>query len=72
MTGSLVALPALAAASWVSLGATTKAGHPRHPLYVAGTTPLEPFDVAAYAVAQERENPRLTGDFRGGLLAKLE
>lgn len=63
LVGAVVALPALASVSWVSLGAPTKAGHPRHPLYVGGTTPLEPFDVAAYVDAGERENPRQAGGF---------
>lgn len=37
---------------WVNLGTLTKKGHPRHPLYVAGTTPFVPFDVDAYRVAK--------------------
>lgn len=37
---------------WVNLGTLTKRGHPRHPLYVAGTTPLVPFDVDAYRAAK--------------------
>lgn len=45
----IAALPELQASTWVSLGATTKAGHPRHPLYVKGTTPFVPFDIVSYA-----------------------
>ncbi len=37
---------------WVNLGTLTNKGHPRHPLYVAGTTPLVPFDVVAYRAAK--------------------
>ncbi len=44
----IVNLPELANCNWVSLGPLTKAGHPRHPLYLKSTTPLEPFDVQAY------------------------
>lgn len=45
----IAALPELQACTWVRLGAPTKAGHPRHPLYVKGTTPFEPFDIAGYS-----------------------
>lgn len=44
----IVQLPELQACTWVSLGDPTKAGHPRHPLYLKGCTPFVPFDVAAY------------------------
>lgn len=44
----IAALPELQACTWVQLGTPTKAGHPRHPLYVKGTTPFEPFDVVRY------------------------
>ncbi|WP_193597791.1 DUF1643 domain-containing protein [Microbacterium sp. YJN-G] len=37
-----------AGAQWVSLGAPTKDGHPRHPLYVRADTPLVPFDIEGY------------------------
>ncbi|MRH30142.1 DUF1643 domain-containing protein [Microbacterium sp. SYP-A9085] len=44
----IVTLPELANCTWVSLGALTKDGHPRHPLYVNGDTPFVPFNVVAY------------------------
>ena len=44
----IVGLPELANCTWVSLGTPTKAGHPRHPLYLKSTTPLVPFDVSGY------------------------
>ncbi|WP_166865762.1 DUF1643 domain-containing protein [Salinibacterium sp. ZJ70] len=47
----IAALPELANCTWVSLGTTTKAGHPRHPLYVKGDAPLIPFDIATYTTA---------------------
>lgn len=37
-----------AGARWVSLGEPTKDGHPGHPLYVPGVTPLVPFDMDGY------------------------
>lgn len=40
-----------AGCDWVSLGDPTKDGHPRHPLYVRGGTPLVPFDVRRYPIA---------------------
>lgn len=39
---------ALAGGRWVSLGAPTKHGHPRHPLYVRADAALEPFDIRGY------------------------
>jgi hypothetical protein len=33
---------------------TTKAGHPRHPLYLPDATPLEPFPFDTYALRQMR------------------
>lgn len=44
----LVMLPELAKCRWVSLGPPTKAGHPRHPLYLKATTQLVPFDIHRY------------------------
>lgn len=38
----------LASHKWHSIGAPTKSGHPSHPLYVRRSTPLQPFDIAAY------------------------
>ena len=46
---TIAALPALATVTWTSLGTPTKAGHPRHPLYVSGNTALKPFDTGSYA-----------------------
>lgn len=40
--------PALQQCRWVSRGPLTKAGHPRHPLYVRTTESLVAFDLAAY------------------------
>lgn len=37
-----------AGCDWVSLGEPTKNGHPRHPLYVRGDTPLRPFAMDGY------------------------
>ncbi|WP_188436245.1 DUF1643 domain-containing protein [Microbacterium murale] len=37
-----------AGCDWVSLGAPTKYGHPRHPLYVRGDTLLQSFDTGEY------------------------
>lgn len=34
--------------SWASRGAVTKAGRPRHPLYVKTDAPLEAFAVDRY------------------------
>ncbi len=44
----LVALPALANVHWFSRGPRSKAGHPRHPLYVRADAFLDAFDVGAY------------------------
>lgn len=46
-------LPELRSCTWVSLGTPTKKGHPRHPLYVKGTTPFDPFDIALYSTQQQ-------------------
>lgn len=44
----ILKLTSVAACNWVSLGDSTKAGHPRHPLYVRAYTPLQPFSVERY------------------------
>lgn len=44
----IVSLPELVNCTWVSLGPLTKAGHPRHPLYLKSTTPFAPFDIHQY------------------------
>ncbi len=44
----IAALPELQACTWMTLGTPTKAGHPRHPLYLKSTTPFESFDIGAY------------------------
>jgi hypothetical protein len=41
-------LASAAGCDWVSLGDPTKAGHPRHPLYVRAGTPLQRFNVGQY------------------------
>lgn len=45
----IVSLASIAECDWVSLGAPTKDGHPRHPLFVRSDTNLMPFAVARYA-----------------------
>lgn len=42
---------ALGEKSWHSIGLPTKRGHPRHPLYVRGSTPLEIFEMETYLKA---------------------
>ena len=37
---------------FVTAGRRSKAGHPHHPLYLRGDSPLEPFDMEAYLNAQ--------------------
>ena len=37
-----------AGAVWYTAGPLLKSGHPHHPLYLKGTTPLLPFDLDAY------------------------
>ena len=37
-----------AGAKWFTAGSLLKSGHPHHPLYLKGTTPLQPFDIRAY------------------------
>lgn len=46
----IVAGTALATCRWVSLGAPTKEGHPRHPLYVRADVQLEAFDIDEYVI----------------------
>ena len=45
----IVQLTTDAGCDWVSLGQPTKDGHPRHPLYVRGDTPFQPYSTARYA-----------------------
>jgi hypothetical protein len=33
---------------WQNIGAPTKEGHPRHPLYIRTETSLQPFDIESY------------------------
>jgi hypothetical protein len=33
---------------WVKMGELTKEGHPRHPLYLKGSSQIEPFDMEFY------------------------
>lgn len=44
----LATLDALAGSTWRSLGAVTRDGHPRHPLYLRADTPLQEFAMNAY------------------------
>ncbi|UOQ88032.1 DUF1643 domain-containing protein [Agromyces endophyticus] len=44
----ILQLTASAGCDWMSLGQPTKRGHPRHPLYMRGDTPLESFDTGRY------------------------
>ena len=37
-----------AGAAWYTAGPPLKSGHPHHPLYLKGDTPLLPFDIDAY------------------------
>ncbi len=39
-------------AHWVTAGKRSKAGHPHHPLYLRGDSPLDDFDVEAYLYAE--------------------
>ena len=48
LLAGIIRLTADAGRDWVSLGEPTKYGHPRHPLYVRGETPLQPFDAVKY------------------------
>ena len=38
---------------WVRIGNLSKAGHPRHPLYVKADTPLETFNMQGYFLESE-------------------
>jgi len=48
MLRDILKLTDAAGAKWLSIGKTTQDGHPGHPLYLARTTPLIPFDMSAY------------------------
>lgn len=48
---AILQVTSTAGCDWVSLGEPTKHGHPRHPLYVRGDTPLRPFRVDRYVGA---------------------
>lgn len=50
--GDMIALGQQAGARWVTAGKRSKAGHPHHPLYLRGDTPLEDFDVEGYLYAK--------------------
>lgn len=47
----IVQLTTEAGCDWVLLGEPTKYGHPRHPLYVRGDMPLQPFNAGEYLQA---------------------
>lgn len=44
----IVSITNAAGCRWVSLGDALAGGHPPHPLYLAGTTPLQEFDMDEY------------------------
>jgi hypothetical protein len=44
----ILELTSRAGCQWVSLGDSTKHGHPRHPSRLAAETPLQPFDMDSY------------------------
>jgi hypothetical protein len=44
----IVALTRQHDCQWVRMGKLTKAGHPRHPLYLKTGTALQPFDISTY------------------------
>ena len=46
--GDFAADAQAAGAKWFTAGPPLKSGHPHHPLYLKGTTPLLPFDIRAY------------------------
>ena len=46
--GDFAADAQAAGAKWFTAGPPLKSGHPHHPLYRKGTTPLVPFDIRAY------------------------
>ena len=46
--GDFAADASAAGARWFTAGPPLKSGHPHHPLYLKGTTPLQPFDIRAY------------------------
>ena len=53
----IASLPELARCNWVSRGGVTKAGHPRHPLYVRNDAPFEAFDMDSYRDTGGRAAP---------------
>lgn len=48
MLHDIVELTTDASCDWMSLRGPTVKGHPRHPLYVSGAAPLQPFDIERY------------------------
>ena len=48
------ALGAAAGAAWYTAGPPLKSGHPHHPLYLKGDTPLLPFDLEGYLQKEGR------------------
>lgn len=53
LLGDILRLPSISRCDWVSLGDSTKDGHPRHPLYMRADTPLQPFSVERYLQCEE-------------------
>jgi hypothetical protein len=48
LLSDILKLTSVAGCDWVSLGDSTKDGHPRHPLFVRSDTALQPFSVERY------------------------
>lgn len=48
----MLAIGEEAGVRWLAFGRLTKAGHPRHPLYLPARSGPEPFDVRAYCAAR--------------------
>jgi hypothetical protein len=48
LLSDILKLTSVAGCDWVSLGYSTKDGHPRHPLFVRSDTALQPFSVERY------------------------
>ena len=49
-----------AGAAWYTAGPPLKSGHPHHPLYLKGDTPLLPFDIDAYLDSRTPPKKRRT------------
>lgn len=58
LLADILAVTATAKCQWVSLGAPTRDGHPRHPLYLRADTPIQPFTMDRYAASICPTGPR--------------